>query len=464
MTVRKISIIVILATAFGLASTLLSPHDAQAQDRPSQRQLRTYVPPDQLVSFLPSTPFNVFVDFMNPIFQRVTGKQIVDPTSGEFPIGISIGGMHFLDAFELVLDYHELTYRETDRYFVVEDAPAQQDVLGAAEARAGGGAVAAESGELPATLATREIQINAVLFELNVTRARDVGIDWNVFFGEGGGGGQGGAGGGVGGGGGGGGTGGAGGRGGQARFRLRTDQFFEDFSDYLDAPDEIDISQLTQFFRLLENEGLGETIANPQITVQSGEQGRIQIGSDIPVQIRDFSGNTVTQFYSTGIIVEVTPTMLTQAIADTSGAPDVNFIHLDVSVEKSAGRPSLQGIVIDRNNATTQVLLLDGEQTIIGGLYSNDESVSRRGIPLLKDLPWWFFGLRYVFGYTQTTTTQRELLIVLQADVLDALPERADFPAEHDELEQRRRKIREVLERAGFEREAREAPVPETRD
>ena len=456
MTVRKISIIVILATAFGLAATLLSPRDAKAQDRPSQRQLRTYVPPDQLVSFLPSTPFNVFVDFLNPIFQRVTGKQIVDPTSGEFPIGISIGGMHFMDALELVLDYHSLAYRETDRYFVVEEAQRQADVMDAAQARGGGGQRAAQT-ELPASLRTREIQINAVLFELNVTRAREVGIDWNVFFGgqRGQGQGQGGI---------GGGTGGGTGRDGQqqVRFRLRTDQFFDDFSDYLDAPDEIDISTLTQFFRLLENEGLGETIANPQITVQSGEQGRIQIGSDIPVQIRDYSGNTVTQFYSTGIIVEVVPTLLTESVADTAGAPRLDFIHLDVKVEKSAGRPSLQGIVIDRNDATTQVLLLNGEQTIIGGLYSNEESVSRRGVPLLKDLPWWFFGLRYIFGYTQTTTSQRELLIVLQADVLNSLPTRADMPFDQDQIEQRRRKVREVLERAGFQEEARR--VPETRD
>lgn len=453
MTVRKFSIIFILATAFGLVSTLMTPGVARAQDRPSQRQLRTYVPPDQLVSFLPSTPFNVFVDFLNPIFERVTGKQIVDPTSGQFAIGISIAGMHFMDALELVLDYHGLTYRETDRYFVVEEAPQQGGVLDAAAARAGGGARAEQTAR-PATLRTREIEINAILFELNVTKARELGLDWNVFFGQQtSGGGQGGT-------GGGGGTGSGGVQ--QARFRLRTDRIFDEFDEYIDAPDQIDFTQLTQFFRLLENEGLGETIANPQITVQSGEQGRIQIGSDIPVQIRDFSGNTVTQFYSTGIIVEVVPTLLTEPVADTTGSPRLDFIHLDVKVEKSAGRPSLQGVVIDRNDATTQVLLLNGEQTIIGGLYTNEESVSRRGVPLLKDLPWWFFGLRYVFGYTQTTTTQRELLIVLQADVRNSLPARANLPFEQDQIDQRRRKVRQVLERAGFEEEARRVPVPET--
>jgi type IV pilus assembly protein PilQ len=445
MTVRRINPAVILAAILGLGLILVTPTDAQAQDRPSQRQLRTYVPPDQLVSFLPSTPFNVFVDFLNPIFARVTEKEIVDPTSSEFPIGVSIAGMHFLDAFELVLDYHGLSYRETDRYFVVEEVPEVQSVADATAAR--GAVDSADAGSIPASLSSREIRINAVLFELNLTRARELGIDWNILFGEGGGGQEGG-------GSGGGGTGGSE----TPQFRLRTDELFDGFSDVLEAPEAIELSTLTQLFRLLENEGIGETVANPEITVQSGEQGRIQIGSDVPVQIRDFSGNTVTQFYSTGIIVDVVPTLLTEALADTADAPDLDFIHLNVTVEKSNGRPSLQGLVIDRNNATTQVLLLDGEQTVIGGLYSTEESVSRRGIPVLKDLPWWFFGLRYAFGFTQTTVAQKELLIVLQAETLEPLQVRADAPLQLDMLQQRRGKIRDVLERAGFEQETEGVP------
>lgn len=455
MTVRRINILAILAAVLGLGLVLILPNDVQAQDRPSQRQLRTYVPPDQLVSFLPSTPFNVFVDFLNPIFERVTGKAVVDPTSSDYAIGVSIAGMHFLDAFELVIDYHGLRYRETDRYFVVEEAPPAPSVMNAEQARAGGSVSAsAAQQEMPASLGSREIRINAVLFELNMTRARELGIDWNVLFGQ-----SQGQNGGVGGGGGGGGSAGSGEE--VPIFKLKTDQFFDRFSDYLEAPEDIQLSTLTRLFRLLENEGIGETVANPEITVQSGEQGRIQIGSDVPVQIRDFSGNTVTQFYSTGIIIDVVPTLLSEALGDTADAPSLDFIHLNVEVEKSNGRPSLQGLVIDRNNATTQVLLLDGEQTIIGGLYSTEESVSRRGIPLLKDLPWWFFGLRYVFGYNQTTTAQKELLIVLQAETLEPLQVRAGAPLQRDMMQQRRDKIREVLERAGFEREAQQ--VPESR-
>lgn len=422
-----------------------SPATVMAQDRPSQRQLRTYIPPDQLVSFLPSTPFPQFVEFLNPIFERVTGKQVVDPLSIGDPIGVPVAGYHFIDAFELVLEYNGLTYRETDRYFIIEEIPDEPELVqSAAEARADAGRAGASGEEAMPTLATREIKINAILFELNHTKARDLGLDWNVFFG-----GQQGQG-GSGGSGGGGGSGGAGGADGEQRvtFNLKTKDLFEGVEDLIDAPDVIPFSQLTQFFRLLENEGIGETVAHPSVTVQSGQEGRIQIGSDIPIQTRDFSGNTITQFFSTGIIIDVTPTVIVEALADTAGAPEFEFIHLNVQVEKSGSRPSLSGPIIDRNQVATQVMLLDDEQTIIGGLFSTDETRARRGIPVLKDLPGWFFGLRYVFGYTQRSTSQKELLIVLQAQMLDPLQARARQPGSEDLLEQFRRGAEENIRRA----------------
>jgi hypothetical protein len=87
---------------------------------PSQRQYRAYIPPDQVVSFLPDTPFGEFVALMNPVFKRITNKMIVDPESRVNPIGVSISGMHFVDAFELVLDMQGLDFRETDGFFIIE--------------------------------------------------------------------------------------------------------------------------------------------------------------------------------------------------------------------------------------------------------------------------------------------------------------------------------------------------------
>ena len=424
--------------AVALALVLATPAFVQAQELPSERQFRTYIPPDQLVSFLPSTPFDRFIEFLNPVFERVTGKQVIDPETRTEPIGVSIAGMHFLDALELVLSYKGLAYRETDRIFLVEEAPETMLVQGTEAARLGQTSVSPDGKpvEAVASLGSREIQINAVLFDLNVSKAREIGLDWNVFFGEQAGG-AGGSGGGAG----------AGGGADGASFSVKTDQLFSGFEDVISAPDQIEMSQLTQFFRLLESEGLGETVANPQVSVLSGEKGRIQIGSDVPIQVRDFAGNTITQFFSTGIIVDVTPTLISEALADTAGSPILDFIHMDVLVEKSSSRPSAAGPVIDKNTANTRVALLNGEQTVIGGLYSTEESLSRRGIPILKDLPGWFFGLRYVFGYTQENVSQKELLIVLQANVVDDLQTRADRPFEVNLLQRQRREVNENIRR-----------------
>lgn len=426
-----------------------------AQAQVPERQIRAYIPPDQLVSFVPTTTFDRFIEFLNPIFERVTGKQAIDPDTRTAAIGITISSMHFLDAFELVLQYHGLTYRETPQFFIVEQAELGEGALArtAADEGAAGALNAlmdAEGNPMlpPAFGGTREIQINAVLFELNLTKAREVGLDWSVFLG----GGEGGA-------AGGGDAGGAGGEEGGTSFFLKTDEVFSGLDDIIVAPDKINFSDLASFFRLLETEGIGETVANPQVTVQSGQQGRIQIGADVPVQVRDFAGNTVTQFYSTGIIVDVTPTLLADTVDDASGRYPLEFIHLDVQVEKSGSRPSAAGLVIDRSTANTQVLLLDGEQTVVGGLYSTEESVSRRGIPLLKDLPWWFFGLRYVFGNDQRTVSQKELLIVLQAEVRDPLLVRAQRPIQDGTLERSRQGIESTLRR--FSRSvSEEVPQP----
>ncbi|HFE65604.1 MAG TPA: hypothetical protein ENK14_14485, partial [Caldithrix sp.] len=52
------------------------------------------------------------------------------------------------------------------------------------------------------------------------------------------------------------------------------------------------------------------------------------------------------------------------------------------------------------------------------------ENNKREGVPLLKDLPWWFFGLRYVFGYETKNQIKNELLILIKAELLPTLRER----------------------------------------
>ncbi|WP_263809684.1 type II and III secretion system protein, partial [Salinibacter sp.] len=263
---------------------------------------------------------------------------------------------------------------------------------------------------------------------------------------------------------GGGGTGGAGGTGGQRQnYAIQTENLFESVDNILQAPDQISLSQFRRFLNLVEQDNVGRTVANPQVTVQSGEQGEIQIGQDVPIQTTDFAGNTVTEFFSTGIIIDVMPTLLSQPVADTSGAPVLDFIHLNVDVEDSNSQPSGSGPIINRNQASTQILLLDNEATAIGGLISTQKTTRRSGIPILKDLPGWVFGLRYIFGSETTNVTKQELLIVLRAEIVDPLRARAKQEGDQELIDQRRRNAQKALRRLG-ERYAEDAefPAPET--
>jgi type IV pilus assembly protein PilQ len=71
----------------------------------------------------------------------------------------------------------------------------------------------------------------------------------------------------------------------------------------------------------------------------------------------------------------------------------------------------------------------------------------RTGVPFLKDLPWWFFGLRYIFGSDERRTLRRELAILMKAEIVPSLRERAAQKVRESALELQRRKFEQDLER-----------------
>jgi len=126
--------------------------------------------------------------------------------------------------------------------------------------------------------------------------------------------------------------------------------------------------QATAVFKFFEDEGLGEIISSPNITVRDLNKGSIQVGSDFSVRTRDFAGNTVEKFFPTGTIIEVTP-----YIHNEEG---LDYILLDILVERSSFSQNETTTEIRKTNATTEVMMLDGEETVLGGLFVNEETKS----------------------------------------------------------------------------------------
>lgn len=151
-------------------------------------------------------------------------------------------------------------------------------------------------------------------------------------------------------------------------------------------------------------EGKGKIIAHPEITTVENKEARIQMGQKVPVKQFDESGNVVIQFEEIGTILRVTPTIT----AD-------NQILMHLMPERSTLEPDPSGIIINTNNAETNVVVNNGQTAVIGGLTTQDEVESVAGIPILKDIPL----LGAIFRYTQKSVENRDLVIFVTPTIVE---------------------------------------------
>jgi general secretion pathway protein D len=364
----------------------------------TERQLRGYNNPDELISLSPEISYNQAFGLINEISERSRGIRIVVSADLPDPINILIQNMDYQQAFSILVQMAGLVYEEKDNLLVVRRRTET---------------TVERNKETYAPIDVREIKISAVFFELNVAESKNRGIDWQFLLqrnnlsigGE------------IGvsesersqSGGGGGGTGGQ--QQADPSFQLGGSSTFNAGGFF---------GRATAMFRLFESNNLGEIIASPNVTVRDRNQARLQVGSDISIKQRDFAGNVIENFFSTGTILNVTPYVYNEEGLD--------YLLLNIQVERSSYVPDPSTTIINKTEANTQVVMLDGEETIIGGLFVNTDTKIRTGVPVLKDLPWWVFGLRYIFGSDETVIEKRELVILIKAELVPTLKERLAFP------------------------------------
>ncbi len=362
-----------------------------------ERRFKDYNNPDELVTMSESLPFNQAVDLLSKVSESVTGKRIVSTVEITDPIGVEIVNMPYDKALLIVVQYANLIFEEKQDLIVIKGKNEDEE----------------RSSQTYASINSREVKISAVFFEMDVQKSKKIGIDWNILLSgnssellgllrtktekkqqSGSGGGSGGT-----------------------KTALPSDFNLGISSDFSVGSF---FGQATALFRFFEEQNIGEIISSPSIIVRDESKGSIQVGSDFSVRTRDFAGNTVEKFFPTGTIIEVTP-----YIQNEEG---INYILLDIIVERSSFSQSETTTEIRKTNATTQIVMLDGEETILGGLFVNEEAKVRNGIPFLKDLPWWVFGIRYLTGSDETIVRKKELVILLKAELVPTLKERFANP------------------------------------
>lgn len=377
----------------------------------TKNPFREYTNPDEIVTFDRSTSYTEAIEIFNQFAQEYENKFIVDLSGYTGSIGVSLPPMYWKEALDYILKIQNLQLVvKPDYYEIIVPQVTSEGSSGNVQ---GGASTGGESADVLANIDTREVRINATFFEGNKRALAEIGIDWSTltnnvpanvqdYIGA------------------------------DANESIPQTAFADQFVS-VSSSNANQVSQsvfnalvnlgeigpgisVQALFSTFESNNLGSIIATPSIKVVDGEEGKIQDGQDFSVKQRDFAGNVTDEFFSTGTILTVTPTIIDYN--------DSTFIHLDIAAERSNAQPDAVSTVIRKQEVTTKTLLLDGEATAVAGLYTTSETQIRRGVPILKDLPGWFFGLKYLFGYNSTDKIENELVIIIQAELEKTLSER----------------------------------------
>ena len=155
----------------------------------------------------------------------------------------------------------------------------------------------------------------------------------------------------------------------------------------------------------LERAGQGRLLSTPRVTTQNNIEARIIQGVQIPIQT--VANNTVTvTFRDAALTLIVTPQIT---------AANTVIMRIEVANESPDFSRSINNIPpIDTQRALTQLLVNNGETTVIGGIYVSREQSSQDRTPALYRLPL----LGWLFKRDEVSDESRELLIFITPRII----------------------------------------------
>ncbi|MEZ9917468.1 hypothetical protein BCT06_11320 [Vibrio breoganii] len=176
---------------------------------------------------------------------------------------------------------------------------------------------------------------------------------------------------------------------------------------------ELTAADLSAVLTALSDESLGEVLAEPNLTVLSGEEASFLVGGEIPMITSDTNGTTIT-FKEYGIGLDIAAKVLNEDEIRLRVQPSVSVVD-QILKTTTAEVPQLS-----TRRATTTIEIADGQTFMIGGLMNTEDIESLQKIPLLGDIP--FFGALF----SKSTTNRKTTEVVIIATVNLVKPTKAN--------------------------------------
>jgi type IV pilus assembly protein PilQ len=171
-----------------------------------------------------------------------------------------------------------------------------------------------------------------------------------------------------------------------------------------------DSFQLDVVLSALEANGKGKIISNPKVITSENRPAKIAQGTQIPYQSSSGNLGTNIQFISADLSLEVTSHVVKDGnirliITAKNDQPDFD-------PRFTAGAPG-----IATQEASSELLIRDGQTVVIGGIYMVTKNDNTNGIPLLQSIPL----LGWLFKNNVKTDNKTELLVFVTPTILKNL-------------------------------------------
>jgi pilus assembly protein CpaC len=174
----------------------------------------------------------------------------------------------------------------------------------------------------------------------------------------------------------------------------------------------------------LEQRGLVEVLAEPNVMAVNGKEASILAGGEYPYPVAQASGSgaaaVTIMFKEYGIRLNFIPTITPRGTIRLQVAPEVSALDFSNAVEISGFNVP----AITSRKVKTEVELNDGQSFVLGGLLDNTESETFQKIPFVGDIP--FIGK--FFQSIQRTKTNTELIVIVTPELVNPIPAGAATP------------------------------------
>lgn len=159
----------------------------------------------------------------------------------------------------------------------------------------------------------------------------------------------------------------------------------------------------------LAQDNLARVLAEPNLTVLSGQSASFLAGGEFPIPVGQQNGAITIEFKKYGVNLTFLPTVLSDGRINLKVSPEVSQLTDQGAIRLSAGNLALTIPALTVRRAETMVELGSGQSFAIAGLLQDNVTQSDSGVPFLGEMP----VLGALFRSDDFRRNQTELVILI---------------------------------------------------